>query len=140
MASGQTEHFGLNQWNAEDKVLREEFNRDNAKIDEMLKTIPQLVFGTYTGDGQATRTIELDFTPSALYVVASDGTPFRHIGGTSQHCGGLIFWGEPALDTFKKRAFLEICENGFRVAYNVDYSIYLCTNQPDEKYHYIALR
>lgn len=140
MASGQTEHFGLNQWNAEDKVLREEFNHDNAKIDEMLKTIPQLVFGTYTGDGQATRTIELGFTPSALYVVASDGMSFREYNGSSQFCGGLVFHGEPALDTFKKRMILEICENGFRVAYNVDYSFYLFTNQPDMKYHYIALR
>lgn len=140
MASNYTEHYGLCQWDAADQVLREEFNQDNKKIDGALATIPQLVFGSYVGNGSATRKIELDFTPSALYVVASDGTPFRHIGGTSQHCGGLIFWGEPALDTFKKRAFLEICENGFRVAYNVDYSIYLCTNQPDEKYHYIALR
>lgn len=33
MASGQTENYGLNQWAAEDAVLREEFNRDNAKLD-----------------------------------------------------------------------------------------------------------
>ena len=55
MASGQTEHYGLNQWEARDQVLREEFNADNRKLDEALAqlsaSIPKLVFGTYTGDG-----------------------------------------------------------------------------------------
>ena len=36
MASGQTENYGLNQWAAEDAVLREEFNGDNAKIEAAL--------------------------------------------------------------------------------------------------------
>lgn len=39
MASGQTEHFGLNQWVAEDSVLREEFNRDNVKMDTQMEFI-----------------------------------------------------------------------------------------------------
>lgn len=38
MASGQTEHYGLNQWAAEDAVLREAFNRDNAKTDMAINT------------------------------------------------------------------------------------------------------
>ena len=33
MASNQTENFGLNQWSEKDKVLCEDFNRDNRKID-----------------------------------------------------------------------------------------------------------
>ena len=39
MASGQTTNFGLNQWTAADKVLREEFNRDNVKLDTNLEAI-----------------------------------------------------------------------------------------------------
>ena len=31
MASGQTTNYQLNQWEAEDKVLRTEFNADNAE-------------------------------------------------------------------------------------------------------------
>ena len=54
MASSYTEHFQLNQWAAEDPVLREDFNADNAKLD---KVIPRIVTGTYTGDGTAERTI-----------------------------------------------------------------------------------
>ena len=36
MANGQTGNYGLNQWAAEDKVIRTEFNEDNAKIDAAL--------------------------------------------------------------------------------------------------------
>ena len=38
MASSYTTNYQLNQWEAGDKVLREEFNQDNAKIDAALKT------------------------------------------------------------------------------------------------------
>ena len=37
MASNHTEHFSLNQWQADDQVLRTDFNEDNAKIDSALK-------------------------------------------------------------------------------------------------------
>ena len=36
MASNQTSHYGLNQWEAEDRVIREEFNGDNVKVDAAL--------------------------------------------------------------------------------------------------------
>lgn len=38
MASNYTEHYGLCQWEATDQVLREEFNQDNAKVEETLET------------------------------------------------------------------------------------------------------
>ena len=133
-----TKNYHLNQWDAADRVLREDFNRDNETIDAALETIPHFVIGTYTGDGAETRTISLDFTPKALYVVASDGMSFRYSSGTSQLCGGLVFPDVPAKDTYHQRTFLEICENGFRVVCDVEYSIYLYTNQENMVYHYIA--
>ena len=33
MARGQTQYYGLSQWEAADKVERVDFNSDNAKID-----------------------------------------------------------------------------------------------------------
>lgn len=39
MASNYTENYGLCQWEATDQVRREEFNQDNAKMDETLKTL-----------------------------------------------------------------------------------------------------
>ncbi len=73
MASGQTENCGLNQWAAEDAVLREEFNRDNEKVDAELVQKVNLLFGTYTGnaaDSKAsyTQQINLGFRPKAVIV------------------------------------------------------------------------
>ena len=36
MSSNHTEHYSLSQWEAEDKVLRTDFNEDNEKIDAAL--------------------------------------------------------------------------------------------------------
>ena len=36
MSTNKTQHYQLNQWEAEDKVLRSEFNQDNRTIDEAL--------------------------------------------------------------------------------------------------------
>lgn len=36
-ASGSTAHFGLSQWGENDRILREDFNHDNAAIDAALK-------------------------------------------------------------------------------------------------------
>lgn len=54
MASGYTTNYGLCQWQGEDKFLREEFNQDNAKIDEVLGAVdtrtagfPEVEYHTY---------------------------------------------------------------------------------------------
>lgn len=39
MASNYTRNYGLCQWEATDQVRREEFNQDNTKMDETLKTL-----------------------------------------------------------------------------------------------------
>ena len=88
MASNHTEHFSLNQWQADDQVKRTDFNEDNAKIDaalndlsgglaekattaaletvsKKLAAMPCLVTGTYTGDGTDSRLISLGFQPKA---------------------------------------------------------------------------
>ena len=36
----QTNNYGLNQWDQQDRILREDFNADNAKIEAALSTIP----------------------------------------------------------------------------------------------------
>ena len=36
MSTNHTTNYNLNQWEATDKVLRTEFNEDNAKIDAAL--------------------------------------------------------------------------------------------------------
>ena len=74
MASNQTEHYGLNQWAAEDPVLREEFNRDNAKTDAALGGILKITSGTYVGTGERgsehPNTLTFPFPPQLVVIEA----------------------------------------------------------------------
>ena len=51
-----TQHYQLNQWAADDQVLRTDFNADNAKIDAALGAVKgcncRLYVETYTGTGE----------------------------------------------------------------------------------------
>lgn len=78
MASNQTSNYGLNQWVEEDRVLREEFNRDNQKADEILGALASRLgsleqfglrgcIGTYQGNGTQ-QEITTAFSPKALLV------------------------------------------------------------------------
>ena len=45
MSTNHTPNYSLCQWEAEDKVLRTEFNADNAKIDAAIKAVDRRVDG-----------------------------------------------------------------------------------------------
>lgn len=45
MASNRTANYALSQWERSDKVLMEDFNADNAKIDAAVKAVDQRVDG-----------------------------------------------------------------------------------------------
>ena len=53
-----TEHYQLNQWEANDKVQRTDFNADNAKIDAALQSLKtgkgncKIITGQYRGNGE----------------------------------------------------------------------------------------
>ena len=84
MASGQTTNFGLNQWAAEDPVLRTDFNQDNAKLDAALagkaeaadltalaSEMLHISHGTYTGTGEAAQIhYSVGCRPKALIVTS----------------------------------------------------------------------
>ena len=101
MASKQTENYGLNQWEAGDKVLREEFNGDNLKIDGALTAVqasinsglsdlrstvsgqaPAIHRGSYTGTGTAGKSrYSVGFRPRLVAVWAEDtATTFHQLG------------------------------------------------------------
>ena len=148
MASGQTANYQLNQWEAEDKVLRTEFNEDNTKIDSVLQTLtsqmPKIVVGTYTGNSNNTsggnQFISLGFTPKAVYVCTSYGATYD-VSNFSLLYGGLAVTGSPVKSPngghFK---VLEIEENGFRVYYGwfSTTSSAPYANIDGQVYHYIA--
>ncbi len=71
-----TNHSQLNQWEKSDRILMEDFNRDNARIDAALSTIPRIAAGTYTGtfptntrDDYITQEIHLGFRPKAVLIL-----------------------------------------------------------------------
>ena len=100
-----TEHYQLHQWEPEDSFLRTDFNEDFAKIDgalggkaeqsavdtlaEQVAGKSELVTGSYTGDGEASRTIELGFSPKAVLLASGSGP----INYTSSRYGGLALEG-----------------------------------------------
>lgn len=159
MASNHTEHFSLNQWQADDQVKRTDFNEDNAKIDaalndlsgglaekattaaletvsKKLAAMPCLVTGTYTGDGTDSRLISLGFQPKALLVMIEEGYPA--IPYTDDYYGGLALPGKPVClqTSYGTNYILTIESKGFRVYYNRDR--YILSNQKDTNYYYLA--
>ena len=159
MASNHTEHFSLNQWQADDQVKRTDFNEDNAKIDaalndlsgglaekattaalealsKKLASMPCLVTGTYTGDGTDSRLISLGFQPKALLVMIEEGYSARPY--TDDYYGGLALPGKPVClqTSYGTNYILTIESKGFRAYYNRDR--YILSNQKDTNYYYLA--
>ena len=156
MASNQTSNFQLSQWEANDEVLRADFNGDNLKIDTALTALKAVtdkayttdsapvVFGWYQGDGTAKRKIEVGFTPKAVLVMRTDGvTTYR---GTSSYayCGGLALTGRNASASNTQGVaewsgtytIVALTDGGFYVNQTDD----ITCNYPSYAYHYLAFR
>ena len=165
MASNYTENYGLCQWEATDQVLREEFNQDNAAVDEALKGTADLAqaaqvlaqgayspenspiaVGSYVGDGTAQRTIELGFTPKAVLLMESSGETIYHSTGNPYCYGGLAVEGhnlaywEEGITNWTSSSILGIVPGGFRVQYYKEYSFNICSNASGKHYYYIAFK
>jgi len=129
MASNQTEHLKLCQWEEDDEVLRADFNADNAKIDaavtearaaaaegiEAVRTMARAAYspnnlpyvvGTYTGDGASTRTIYLGFTPSAVLIADL---------GFATYTGGYYYSGFAIRNGSKALNGLKVVTGGFQI-------------------------
>lgn len=77
----KTTNYQLNQWAKSDRILMDDFNADNRKIDAALKTVadqtaaaPKLAVGWYSGaaaDGDSTqKSIDVGFPPKAVFICA----------------------------------------------------------------------
>ena len=87
MASGKTEHLGLSQWSADDRIAREDFNADNRIIDAALAGLSggcRVVTGTYVGDGQAkTMSLTFDAPPLVVFISGANSANFLAVRGGS---------------------------------------------------------
>lgn len=91
----------------------------------------ETVKGSYTGNGMTTRTIELGFTPSAVFVCKNDGI----LNDGTTIYGGLAVTGSPVVSSDSINA-VAIAENGFTVARNAGVN----TNMSVTTYNYVAFK
>ena len=108
---------------------------ETAAREALAETVAQkceVYFGSYTGNGTATRDIALGFRPKAVLVLYEGRVTFNY-----SMYGGLAMDGIPAhIDN--DRIGIEVIDTGFRVRYVDDDSLY--TNYNNGVYNYIAFR
>lgn len=131
----KTANFALNQWEPGDNFLRTDFNEDNAKIDAALTLKSELVVGTYTGDGEKSLTIELDFQPKAVYLCTQSGMAGIDNGAYYYTYGGLALPDSPLISE-DYGTVMEITATGFQLTASDRCPV----NRKNEVYHYFALR
>ncbi len=152
----KTPNYALNQWSRDDRVLMDDFNADNARLDTALAGLArskadlsalavktEIAAGTYTGDGTAERVIRLGFTPRAVYICTAAGT--THIASSSGQSwyGGLALPGAPSVN--RGYSLVEIVPGGFEVfrteeKINNVTTYYHTSNTNNTVYHYIAFK
>ena len=93
-------------------------------------TNTETVTGVYTGDGTASRTINLGFKPKAVLVLYEGRVIWNY-----DVYGGLVFEGYPTKSG--EYVALEVASNGFIVHTNGNGC---STNDNNGEYHYIAFK
>ena len=129
----KTTNYQLPKWEKTDRIQMKDFNDMTAALDAALGTIPKFAAGSYTGDGVSSRTINLTFTPMAVWVSRS--------AGLYPSDGGAFFTQDYSI-TFQDWAVLgRITDNGFQVG-SVTYSgskLSPDLNAASCTYHYLAI-
>jgi len=95
------------------------------------------ISGSYTGNGDTSRTISLGFTPSAVLVVCEDGSTRYY---NDNHYGGLAVTGGKVISTLGGVDYdvLAITSGGFNVFNDPDHDV--LTNVSALSYNYIAMK
>ena len=106
---------------------------DDALDTELAKKC-EVYAGTYTGDGTASRTISLGFTPKAVLVMNTNG----QTTDSYRYSGGLAVTGQPCV--FSDYTVVGITDGGFQVGYREITSVYyISSNTNGAVYLYVAL-
>lgn len=154
MASNHTEHYGLSQWERTDKVVMEDFNADNAKIDAAIKAVErradakadtsalealsqtvagrgncQIVTGQYIGYGQYGQSSpnSLTFEKPPVLVLISEYNTLVMAQGSSH--GFVLQNGTSEM--------VDVSWSGNSVSW-YDNNVYDQMNAAGKVYHYVA--
>ena len=126
---GQTENYGLKQWESWEVPGREAINAAVAAVDEALREKSEAVFGAYTGDGEEEQLIALGFAPKAVLVT--------YLGGFRENYGGLALEGHP-YNFSSQQPLLALEATGFRVCQRRISSNSANLNNENSVYHYMV--
>ena len=133
-----TTNYQLNQWAKSDRVLMDDFNADNQKIDAALKAVAdggtKLAVGTYVGTGQFgeahPNTLAFDFAPTGILITAPKSSPNALI---------LIAPAEIMYYPMDSRS-VQVAWNGNTVSwYQINNGADFQMNQDGVSYRYIAI-
>lgn len=141
----QTETCGLSQWEKPDRILMEDFNADNAKIDaalaaqaEQLTPIAeqigklgncQVYATSYIGNGSGGKSMTFPAKPVVVMISNSIGT-YR-----------TIFWQGMAYAPYMFESYypMTLAWNGNTVSWNYDGNAEKCFNTSGTDYYVVAL-
>jgi len=128
MASNYTSNYSLCQWAADDKVLRTEFNADNAKIDAALGSLAASVSGAASGSEVSSLKTTVSGKADKSVVDSLSATVSRHTAELSKkgNCQlyttsytGTGYYGEgsPVSLTFPKKPIaVFVCSGAVRLS------------------------
>lgn len=90
-----TEYYQLSLWEQDDRILREDFNSDNAKIDAALASGAKIATGSYTGTGEYgashPNTLTFDFAPKLIFIKNFvSANPFMFLYPGQTHTGYIL--------------------------------------------------
>ena len=99
----------------------------------------KIIYGTYTGNGNNVRTIDIGVTPTIVYVQPTDNPTYST---AKIYYGGLALAGIPYKYIDDTRFVIQCVENGFKVCNASDNGTYTwscSTNINNTKYSFIAI-
>ena len=133
-----TENYQLNQWVESDRVLREDFNADNQKIETAIQEVREvaesksdIVFGSYVGDGTQHRTIDLGFPIKWIFVYPASDDP-------NSKTLALAAPGFPPPVATSNTPRLSVVGTGIQVGFASSSGPY--TNSLNKTFYYIAAK
>ena len=129
----KTTNYQLNQWAKSDRIMMDDFNADNQKIDAALKAVAdggaKLAVGTYNGNDETSQTITLPFTPKAVLICPMEKNMQEKFYDEYYLYGGMLAPGHALYQDLRHSSAqtvydtvlaAEVTDHGFTVYANVD--------------------
>ena len=96
------------------KTTQSEFSALSADVQQIQADLTKITIGSYTGNGNVTRSFNLGVYPQAVLIMCSYGAAGYHYS-RFMHLGGLALRGKPA-KTQQGDVFISVTSNGFSVS------------------------